>query len=202
MDLVHEVRNEGEWVGILDSMRVQVSVVVAGTKFPVLFLNKEKGGRLGRLGSGDLSSSQVFLNELFTRCLLCWCQRIGFGMSWDEQVFKFDGVVIRPRGGKFGGVLLIKDVLICFVGRGENDLSLLRLLVVDSMVLQMRLTFLRGSQAAWGAISSDGRENCRQVHFCGYVSCKQSREGELTDGLEVGRVVTTIAGCCGQENTV
>ena len=41
--LVYEIRNKGEGVGITGGMLIEVLVVVAGTKFPVFLLDKEEG---------------------------------------------------------------------------------------------------------------------------------------------------------------
>ena len=54
-EFVNEVRDERERVGISDGVFVQVMIVLAGAEFPILLLDKEKRGGLGRIGGTDLS---------------------------------------------------------------------------------------------------------------------------------------------------
>ena len=41
--LVHKVRDKRERVGILGSVFIEVSIILAGAKFAIFFLHKEKG---------------------------------------------------------------------------------------------------------------------------------------------------------------
>ena len=47
LHIIHEFQNEREWIGILDSMRVQVSVVLARAKGSVLLQYEEERRSLG-----------------------------------------------------------------------------------------------------------------------------------------------------------
>ena len=55
--LVYEVGDEGEGVGVTGGMFVEVLVVLAGTKFAIFLLDIEEGGCLGGIGRMNLSSS-------------------------------------------------------------------------------------------------------------------------------------------------
>ena len=44
--LVHEVRDEGERVGIMSGVFIEVAVVLAGVEFAIFLLDKEEGGCL------------------------------------------------------------------------------------------------------------------------------------------------------------
>ena len=54
--LVHEVRDEREGVGVMGSVFVEVAVVLAGAEFSVFLLDKEERGCLGGVGRTNLSS--------------------------------------------------------------------------------------------------------------------------------------------------
>ena len=53
--LVHEVGDEGKGVGIAGGVFVEVSIVLARTKFSVFLLDKEEGRCLGGVGRTNLS---------------------------------------------------------------------------------------------------------------------------------------------------
>ena len=48
-EFINEVRDEGERIGILDGMFIQVVVILAGVEFPSFFLMKKKGEAWGEL---------------------------------------------------------------------------------------------------------------------------------------------------------
>ena len=54
--LVHEVGNERKRVGVTGGIFIEVSVILARTKFSILLLDKEERGRLGGIGRTNLSS--------------------------------------------------------------------------------------------------------------------------------------------------
>ena len=54
-EFINEVRDEGERIGILDGMFIQVAVILAGVEFPILLFDEKEGGGLGRVGGADLS---------------------------------------------------------------------------------------------------------------------------------------------------
>ena len=55
LEFINKVGDEGEGVGISDDMLIQVVVILAGTEFPILFLDKEEEKGLGEVGGVDLS---------------------------------------------------------------------------------------------------------------------------------------------------
>jgi len=64
-EFIDEVGDWGKWVGISNGMFVEVSIVLAWSESSVLFLDKEKGGGLGRVGGTDFSSAKVFVKKFF-----------------------------------------------------------------------------------------------------------------------------------------
>ena len=65
-EFVNEVRDEGEWVGIVGGMFVQVSVVLTGAETTVFLFNEKEWRCLGGIRRTDLSAVKVFLEEVFS----------------------------------------------------------------------------------------------------------------------------------------
>ena len=55
--LVNKVRNEGKGVGVVGGVFTEVSIVLAGTEFAILLLDKEERGCLGGVRRTNLPSS-------------------------------------------------------------------------------------------------------------------------------------------------
>ena len=62
--LVHEVGDERERVGIMSGMFIEISVILAGVEFAILLFNKEERGCLGGIRRSNLSSSKVLFEEV------------------------------------------------------------------------------------------------------------------------------------------
>ena len=54
-EFVNEVGDEGKGVDVSDGVLIQVVIILAGAKFPILLFDKEEKGGLGRVGGADLS---------------------------------------------------------------------------------------------------------------------------------------------------
>ena len=54
LEFIDEAGDEGEGVGVLDGVFIQVVVVLAGMKFPIFFFDEEERGGLGGIGGMDL----------------------------------------------------------------------------------------------------------------------------------------------------
>ena len=54
-EFVNKVGDEKKRVDVSDGMFIQIMIVLAGAEFPILLLDKEKRGGLGRIGGTDLS---------------------------------------------------------------------------------------------------------------------------------------------------
>ena len=54
-EFVNKVGDERKRVDVSDGMFIQIMIVLAGAEFPILLLDKEKRGGLGRIGGTDLS---------------------------------------------------------------------------------------------------------------------------------------------------
>ena len=66
---VNEVGNQGEGVCILDSMAVEVSVILARSEASILFLDEEERGSLGGFGWTNFPRVKVLINELICSLL-------------------------------------------------------------------------------------------------------------------------------------
>jgi len=64
---VNEVGDTRKGVGVLDHMRVNVTIVLAGMERAILLRDKEEGGRLQRLRREDLSFFEILIDERFQR---------------------------------------------------------------------------------------------------------------------------------------
>ena len=64
-EFVDEVGDEGKWIGVAGGMFVQVSVILTGAETAVLLFDKEEWGCLGGVGRANLSTVEVFLEEVF-----------------------------------------------------------------------------------------------------------------------------------------
>ena len=81
---VDEVGNQGKGVCILDSVAVEVPVILARSEAAVLLLDEEERGSLGGFGWMDFPRAKVFVDELI--CGLSFFDREGieFPYLWDE----------------------------------------------------------------------------------------------------------------------
>ena len=81
---VDEVRNQGEGVCILDSMAIEISVVLARLEAAILFLNEEERRSLGRLGWTNFPRAKVFVDELISSLSFLDREGIEFSYLWGE----------------------------------------------------------------------------------------------------------------------
>ena len=65
-ELVDEVGDEGEWVGVLGGMFVQVAVILTRAEAAIFLLDKEEQGCLGGIRGADFSAIEVFLEEILS----------------------------------------------------------------------------------------------------------------------------------------
>ena len=97
--LVHEVGDEGEGVSVTSGVFVEVPVILARTKFSILFLDKEEGRCLEGVGRTDLPSSQVFFEEVLGGSLFIRRKQVDFANLRHEGVVKVDLMIIWVRRG-------------------------------------------------------------------------------------------------------
>ena len=62
----------------MGGMLVEVTIVLAGVEFAILFLDKEEGGCLKGVERMDLSSGQVFFKEILSHLFLIRRQQVDF----------------------------------------------------------------------------------------------------------------------------
>ena len=94
LHVINEFWNEGERVSIVDSVGVQIVVVLAWAKGSILLWYEEEGGGLGGLQGYNLSCLKMFFDKGFACFHLCWVEGINFCDLRDEVWVKVDGVVI------------------------------------------------------------------------------------------------------------
>ena len=63
-EFVDEVGNEGKWIGVAGGMFIQVSVILTGVEAAILLFDKEEWRCLGRVRRANLSTVEVFLEEV------------------------------------------------------------------------------------------------------------------------------------------
>ena len=95
LHVINKFRDEREWIGISDSVGVQVVVILAWTKGSVLLWYEEEGGGLGGFRGYNLSCLKVFFDKGFTRFHFHWVERADFGDFGDEVWTKFNGMIVR-----------------------------------------------------------------------------------------------------------
>ena len=93
LHIINEFRDEGEWIGISDSVGVQVAVILTWMKGSVLLQHIEEGG-------GFSSCFEMFFDKGFARFHLCWVEGINFGNLESEVWAKFNGVVVGTMRGE------------------------------------------------------------------------------------------------------
>jgi hypothetical protein len=74
-----EVRDEWEGIHVFDGVRIDISVVLAGTYQSILLWNEEEWGHLGGLGRLDLACGKMFVYEASASLVLLRVQRVYFG---------------------------------------------------------------------------------------------------------------------------
>jgi len=97
---IDEVGDTRKGVSILDSMRIDVTVVLTRAERSILLRNKEEGGRLRGLRREDLSFFEVLIDEHFQGFHLLGIERIVLRSSRDERVVEFDSMVKGSMGRK------------------------------------------------------------------------------------------------------
>ena len=60
VQFINEVGDVGEGVGVMDSVFVDILIILAGSESSVPFLDEEERGGLRRIGGMNLSSFKVF----------------------------------------------------------------------------------------------------------------------------------------------
>ena len=106
LHVVDEFWDEGEGIGVLDGVGVQVVVILAWAKGSVLLWYKEERQGLGRFRGYNLSHLEVFFDKGSAHFHLHWVERVDLGNLGNEVWVKFNGVVIGTMGRK-----LIMDFL-------------------------------------------------------------------------------------------
>ena len=91
--LVDESQDEGERIGVLNCVLIEVPIVLARVEPSIFCLNKEEGRGLWRLQFLDFARLKMFVNELLTCVHLFRVQGIGFGDFQHKGLLKVDGVI-------------------------------------------------------------------------------------------------------------
>ena len=92
--VIDEFWDEGEWIGIPDSVGIQVAVILTWVKGSILLWYEEEGRCLGRFRGYDPSCLKVFFNEGFIGFHFHWVERVDFGDFGSEVWVKLDGMII------------------------------------------------------------------------------------------------------------
>jgi hypothetical protein len=93
-EFVNEIGDEGKGIGIVNSMFVDILIVLTRSESSIFLFDKEEGGGLWQVGRTYLSSFEVLLNERLCGLTLFWGQGVGFSYFWDEGLVKVDLMII------------------------------------------------------------------------------------------------------------
>jgi hypothetical protein len=63
LELIEEVRNSGEWVGVPNCACVELLLVLAEAESPILLCYKEEGGGLWRFRFSNVAFFEVFFDK-------------------------------------------------------------------------------------------------------------------------------------------
>ena len=92
-------------------MEIQVLVVLARLKGPILLWHKEERRSLGRFQRNYPSGFQMFLDEGFACLHFHWVEQIDLGDLGSEVGMKFDCVVVGVMGRELIMGFLGEDIL-------------------------------------------------------------------------------------------
>ena len=90
---VDKVGDTRKRISVLNCMRIDVMIVLAGTEHAILLWDKEEGGHLWELGRKDLPFVEILIIERLEGLHFFWIEQIVLHLVRDERVVKFDGVV-------------------------------------------------------------------------------------------------------------
>jgi len=113
---INKIGDMRKRVSVLDGMRVDISIILAGTECSILLQDKEEGGCLQGLQGKDLSFLEVLINERFQGLHLFRIERIVLRSSQDERVVEFDSMVKGVMGRKWNFGLFEHICEICKFG--------------------------------------------------------------------------------------
>ena len=93
--LIHKVRDEWEGVCIMGGVFIKVPIVLERVKFAILLFDKEEGGYLRGVGRTNLSSGEVFFEEVFCGFLFIRGEWVDFTYLEHEGLIEVDLMVIQ-----------------------------------------------------------------------------------------------------------
>ena len=98
-EFVNEIGDQGEGVGISDSVFVKVAEILAGSEASILFLDEEERRSLGGFGRTDFPGVKVFVNKLICGFPFLDQEGTEFSYLWDKGFIKVYSMVIGSRWG-------------------------------------------------------------------------------------------------------
>jgi len=90
---VNEVRDTRKRVSILDHMRINVAVVLAGVEHSIFLWDKKERGHLWGLRRQDLPFFEILIDEHLQSLHLLGVEQIVLHSARDKQVVEFDSMV-------------------------------------------------------------------------------------------------------------
>ena len=90
LETVNEVGDEGEGVGVVDCLGVDILIVLNHVFKAILFWDKEDWRSLGRLALSDVSFGQMFVESFLYCCTISGGERIDFGGLGDKPFLEFN----------------------------------------------------------------------------------------------------------------
>ena len=107
--LINEGGDEGEQVGILDRMLIEILIVLARAEPSVFLLNEEEWEGLQQLRFPNFARPKMFLDECLTCLHFFWVHGICFGYLWGEGLFQVYSVVEWSLRREFSFSRFVED---------------------------------------------------------------------------------------------
>jgi len=93
-EFINKVRDQEKGIGVMNSVLVEIPVVLTGSESTIFLFDKEKRSGLGRVQGVDLPSTKVFVKEILGGLAFFGGERIEFPNFWDKKVSKVDLMII------------------------------------------------------------------------------------------------------------
>ena len=110
LHVIDQLRDEGERISIVNSVGVEIPIILTRSQGSVLLGYKEKRRGLWGFRGYNASCFQVFIDECPAGVLFCRVERVYFSNFRNKGVLEFDGMVERAMWRKYVVGLFRKDI--------------------------------------------------------------------------------------------
>ena len=110
LHVIDQLRDEGERISIVNSVGVEISIILTRSQGSVLLRYKEKRRGLWGFRGYNASCFQVFIDECPAGVFFCQVKWVYFSNFRNEGVLEFDGMVERAMWRKYVVGLFGEDI--------------------------------------------------------------------------------------------